>query len=310
LTITSTGVATPGGLDTDVQFNDGGTLFGNGDFTYNKSTKVVASTVFNAVTGFQIGGAAASGKFLRGNGTNFVSSGIQTGDVTWDQIGNAAGSLTLANGTNATTFNQTSAVSWTWANATAATGGANQLSPVLTIAGTYWTGAVSAVDSWTIQNVLGSGSNPTTSLTFAHSGSGTAVSITVPNQITISNVGSVSAVLVLEGSSSGAAGWTVGGAAGSPHLLQMPSLDPVATGAVLQATVGNPTATSWTTTPTLSTLTITGATPTGSGTQLSFGNTTATSANAGSNGDVPAQVVGYIVLDLGGVKIKVPYYAT
>lgn len=39
---------------------------------------------------------------------------------TWDKLGNAAGALTLANGDNNTTVNQTSATTWTWAN-TAAT---------------------------------------------------------------------------------------------------------------------------------------------------------------------------------------------
>jgi len=50
---------------------------------------------------------------------------LPSGLVLWNQIGNAAGALTLANGTNATTFNQTSAVNWKWANTTAATFGAN-----------------------------------------------------------------------------------------------------------------------------------------------------------------------------------------
>ncbi len=50
------------------------------------------------------------------------------------------------------------------------------------------------------------------------------------------------------------------------------------------------------------------ATPTGSAGQLSFGTTTTTSATAGANGDVPAQVVGYITIDIAGTKQKIPYY--
>jgi hypothetical protein len=42
---------------------------------------------------------------------------------------------------------------------------------------------------------------------------------------------------------------------------------------------------------------------------LTLGATTATSASAGSNGDVPAQVVGYLNFNLNGTAIKVPYYA-
>jgi len=41
----------------------------------------VLAPLFNAATGFQIAGAATSGNYLRGNGTNFVSSAIQAGDV-------------------------------------------------------------------------------------------------------------------------------------------------------------------------------------------------------------------------------------
>lgn len=43
-------------------------------FTFNPSTGVHGSTIFNATTGYQIGGAAASGKILVGNGTNYVAS--------------------------------------------------------------------------------------------------------------------------------------------------------------------------------------------------------------------------------------------
>ena len=43
--------------------------------------------------------------------------------------------------------------------------------------------------------------------------------------------------------------------------------------------------------------------------QVGLGNTTATSASAGSNGDVPAQVVGYLVVNIGGTLRKIPYYA-
>lgn len=40
------------------------------------------------------------------------------------------------------------------------------------------------------------------------------------------------------------------------------------------------------------------------------GATAITSANAGANGDVPAQVVGYLLVDVDGTDRKVPYYAT
>jgi predicted heme/steroid binding protein len=57
------------------------------------------------------------------------------------------------------------------------------------------------------------------------------------------------------------------------------------------------------------TLTASGATPTVSAGQVAIGTTTATAATAGTHGDVPAQVLGYLVMNLGGTPIKVPYYA-
>lgn len=46
----------------------------NTNLTFNSNTAILGSTIFNAGTGFQIGGAASSGKILKANGTNFVAS--------------------------------------------------------------------------------------------------------------------------------------------------------------------------------------------------------------------------------------------
>jgi hypothetical protein len=57
------------------------------DFIVTDSTGATANTtitsggIVNARVGFQIGAAAANGNYLRGNGTNFVSSAIQPGDL-------------------------------------------------------------------------------------------------------------------------------------------------------------------------------------------------------------------------------------
>lgn len=56
-------------------------------------------------------------------------------------------------------------------NTTAATSSVNQSSPLIKLAGTYWTGAASAPDFFTIQNILANGTNPLATLSFAHSGS-------------------------------------------------------------------------------------------------------------------------------------------
>jgi Pectate lyase superfamily protein len=44
--------------------------------------------------------------------------------------------------------------------------------------------------------------------------------------------------------------------------------------------------------------------------QINYGATTATSATAGSNGAVPAQVVGYIIVNVAGTAQKIPYFNT
>jgi|SRR3990167_6773653 len=46
------------------------------------STLFTAAGVVNAVTGYQVNAAAATGNVLRGDGTNFVSSALATGDLT------------------------------------------------------------------------------------------------------------------------------------------------------------------------------------------------------------------------------------
>jgi len=57
---------------------------------------------------------------------------------------------------------------------------------------------------------------------------------------------------------------------------------------------------------TAATATISGALS--SGTLSLTAATTSTSATAGTNGDVPAQVVGYLTLSINGTPRKIPYY--
>lgn len=52
------------------------------------------------------------------------------------------------------------------------------------------------------------------------------------------------------------------------------------------------------------------AAPTVGANQIGLGSTTATSANAGANGAVPAQVVGYLIVNIGGTNRKIPFFAT
>jgi len=145
-------------------------------------TSVIAP-LFNAATGFQIAGAAPSGHFLVGNGTNYVdATALPSGTVTWNQIGNAAAALSLSNANYATTFNQTSAVPWTWANTTVGTIGSTNASPLLELAANYWaTGGATGVDLWTIGTAaIVAGLNGRSNLTFTHTGSTGQAAVQVP----------------------------------------------------------------------------------------------------------------------------------
>lgn len=60
----------------------------------------------------------------------------------------------------------------------------------------------------------------------------------------------------------------------------------------------------------LSSTTLTSAAPAVAAAQVSFGSTTATSATAGANGATPAQVAGYLIINVAGTAQKIPYYNT
>lgn len=93
---------------------------------------------------------------------------IKTQDnVSWANIGSTVTSLT-ANGTVQII------------PSTAATSGANQTGPNTQFCGNYWTGAASAADCWTLADILGTGSNPTSTLTLTHSGSSGASTFSAP----------------------------------------------------------------------------------------------------------------------------------
>ena len=57
------------------------TLTESGASSITFAGAVTATSTINAATGFEIGGAAASGHYLRGNGTNYIDGTIQAGDL-------------------------------------------------------------------------------------------------------------------------------------------------------------------------------------------------------------------------------------
>src|ERR1700677_771490 len=93
----------------------------------------------------------------------------------WSSLGNAAANLSLSNAGFTTTFNQTCAVAWPWANTTAGTSTSTNTSPSHVFARNYWNGSASAVDTWTFgPQALLPGTNQVSSFLIAQSGSGGA----------------------------------------------------------------------------------------------------------------------------------------
>jgi hypothetical protein len=155
--------------------------------------------VVNAATGFQVGAAAASGNVLRGNGTNFVSAALAEADIT-GLVADLALKAALASPaltgsptapTQTALDNSTKIATTAYAdaaaalklsltggnlsgnlglvNSTAATVSVPQNSPTVALTGNYWTGSAGAADSWTFQDVIGVGTNGTSTLKLTHS---------------------------------------------------------------------------------------------------------------------------------------------
>lgn len=136
----------------------------------NSSRQVIAASLEGVGTKLlTYTGTEAAGNMLGtdGNGTA-IDSGIDPGDIVTD-IGN-----NVYSGTNnylASTF---------FGTITQATSGANHNSAFATFLATYWNGSVSANDQWNWQNVMGSGTNPTSTLTLGHTGSSGAAAVALP----------------------------------------------------------------------------------------------------------------------------------
>ena len=80
-----------------------------------------------------------------------------TSGLAWNLLTNATANLSLQNGTHTTTFDQTAAAIWLWANTTAATSSTPQSSPLHEFEGTWWGPSLaSAVDGWSLQDIPGS----------------------------------------------------------------------------------------------------------------------------------------------------------
>jgi GH24 family phage-related lysozyme (muramidase) len=117
------------------------------------------------------------------------------GTPTWDAIQNAAGNLTLANGTNTTTFNQTNNTVWSWANTTVATNATTNASPTFNSLANFWNGSASATDTWTQGSFIQAGTNAASVYEFNHTGTSGTAAVRVPNLI-VSTGSTVSPIAV------------------------------------------------------------------------------------------------------------------
>ena len=91
------GSGSPGGSDTQIQFNDGGSFAGESALTYAKGTDTLSGTV---ITSTFITGSRVSGDFFYGDGSNLTgvgtaSAGGTTGSLQFNQSNRVEGLSTL-----------------------------------------------------------------------------------------------------------------------------------------------------------------------------------------------------------------------
>lgn len=136
------------------------------------ATSAAASPTALALPGCSTSSSALNYTSGTGIGCNSSINATTLASTAWaapGAIGSTTpntGAFTTLSTTGATTHNGN--VSQT--QPTAATSGANQSSPTHVFNANYWTGSASATDSWTMQNVLGTGANPTSTLNLSHTG--------------------------------------------------------------------------------------------------------------------------------------------
>lgn len=172
--IVENGILLIGGTGTMVPQTTVALIANATNFVYlNTSTAaIVANTSgFPASNCYPIATVVASNSGVSSLTDNRPDIGASGGGGTWDEIGNAAANLALANGAFTTTFDQTSNVPWLWANTTAATALTTNASPLLELGANYWTGSASAQDTWTFGSSLAAGTNGVPTLSLTHSGS-------------------------------------------------------------------------------------------------------------------------------------------
>lgn len=174
-----------------------------------------------SIRSFQVKDTAVNGAnfALLGNGSTTPSKTIRVQGGTFGIVNDAysaqifsltdAGSMSASGGLNSTPVGNASASTGSFttlsasgssnvSQATPATSSANQNSPNLQISGNYWNGSASAADGWFIQNQLGTGANPTSTLSINHAGSSNTSTVSIPN-LTVPGVASFATISAANG---------------------------------------------------------------------------------------------------------------
>ncbi len=183
------GGGTPGGANTQIQFNDGGVFGGTAGLTFNKTTNAVATTgTFSAtgnISGGNLSGTSITGTLLTASQTNITSVGtLSSLAVTGNtSSGNFIGTLN-GSGANVTAINANNISTGTLAQARLANASVTLGSTALTLGSTVTT--VAGLSSVTSTTFVGA-------LTGAATTAGTVTTASQPN---ITSVGTLSSLTV------------------------------------------------------------------------------------------------------------------
>jgi len=170
----------------------GNTCAGGIALCVNSGSTFTVDTSGNAVMpGFKLGsGPAMTG--VQGTGTslatwtgatgagNLVST---NGSGTLQDSGVSPGTLVVTTANNSFVGNNFFVGDTTYGTVTAATSGANNNSPNVAFHATYWNGSSSAIDVWNWQDMMGSGTNPTSTLKLTHTGSAGRSIVSIGNEV-------------------------------------------------------------------------------------------------------------------------------
>lgn len=180
-----------------------GTGFNGGAGTSYQDAEAIAAPA-DPASGYDrlyIGTSDGDLHCLTSAGANCLPS---SGSSAWSALTVPSANLSLAMGTDTTTFTwSNAAASFFLGQSTAATSSANVDSPEVELFGTYWNGTATANDEWFFQDEPGNGTNPTSTLAIFHSGSTGAALVSVPALTATGNISAASFTVNSSGTTPG-----------------------------------------------------------------------------------------------------------